>query len=232
MLPPPGGPRKQPPFEIVLTPQRLAESLGEMAAARLPAVSLPFLGARDLDRLRRTCRRLTFRRARPMVGEGARQVTQDFELTDSIPARGLLRDLATQLDDLSVEALAWPTRAPTSAIAPALPLAQAPRFNDIVVQRYATGSSGISPHRDHLRYTGLVALITVSGRARLFTCADRSGRDPREVDIAPGRLVLLPAPGFANSAERPFHFLTQVESRRVSLGLRQDSWANRGAAAD
>ena len=106
----------------------------------------------------------------------------------------------------------------------------APRLNDIAVQRYAAGSAGISPHRDHLRYRRLVVLLSLSGRARLFVCDDREGRGAEEVSIAPGRLLLMRAPGFAGSDARPFHFLSDVTAARYGLGLRHDRTKEPGAA--
>ncbi len=204
------------PFRFSLSPENLAEALATMARERLPTISLPCLEADDLQRLHRSCSRLTYREARPVVGSGERAVMQDFDLTNIIPANCLVRDLARQLEGLAaraVERLSTPL------------LDSPPLFDDLIVQRYPKGSRGITPHRDHLRYTGLVALMTVSGRARLFTCEDRAGTAAEEVDISPGRLVLMPAPGFAQRGDRPFHFLKDVTRTRISLGLRHDTWA-------
>jgi alkylated DNA repair dioxygenase AlkB len=106
------------------------------------------------------------------------------------------------------------------------PLAAAPSLNDLVVQRYAAGSRGITPHRDHVRYRNLVAIVTLAGQARFFVCRERSGTDAREVAIPPGSLLLMRAPGFAGRSDRPFHFLSDVTSTRVCVGIRHDVQAD------
>ena len=92
-----------------------------------------------------------------------------------------------------------------------------------MVQRYASGSKGISPHRDHIRYRGLIALLVLSGHGRYFICADREGSAAREIPAPPGYLILMRAPDFANRKDRPFHYLTDITSERYSFGIRYDS---------
>lgn len=196
--------------------ERLAAALDELARPGRGAVSLPWLEASALGPLRRAAARLRFRPARPEVGEAERRVRQDFEIALEAPPRGLLWRFAHALEAELAAAL---------ALLPAPPLAGALAplsLNDIAVQRYAAGSKGISPHRDHLRYRGLVVLLSLSGSARLFLCDDRSGAGAEPVSIAPGRLLLMRAPGFAGSEERPFHFLADVTAPRYGLGLRHD----------
>lgn len=190
----------------------LAVALEALAQPGRGAVSLPWLDGGRLAALRRSASRLGFRPARPEVGEPGRSVFQDFEIALDVPSRGLLRGFVAELERDLAQALASLGAPP---IAP-------PRLNDVVVQRYHAGSRGISPHRDHLRYRDLVVLLTLSGRARLFLCDDRTGAGAEEVDIAPGRLLLMRAPGFAGSDERPFHQLQAVTARRYGLGLRHD----------
>jgi alkylated DNA repair dioxygenase AlkB len=110
------------------------------------------------------------------------------------------------------------------------PLPAPPPLNDLVVQRYAVGSRGITPHRDHLRYRDLVALVNLAGRARFFICADRSGRDAREIPLPPGSVLLMRAPDFAGRSDRPFHMLSEVTETRISLGLRHDVQREEAAA--
>ncbi|SMF60657.1 hypothetical protein SAMN06265365_12150 [Tistlia consotensis] len=190
----------------------LACALDELARPGRGAVSLPWLAPGRLERLRRAAARLPFRRARARVGEAERTVFQDFEITLDVPQDGLLRRFADELEADLAAALGRLERPP---LAP-------PTLNDIAVQRYPAGSRGISPHRDHLRYRSLVVLLTLSGRARLFVCDDRAGSGAEEVSIAPGRLLLMRAPGFAGSDERPFHFLDGVSAPRYGIGLRHD----------
>lgn len=196
-------------------PETLALALGR-ALARLGeegAVSLPLLGLRARRRLIGATAHLSFRPARPVVGEGEDAVHQDFDLCMSFPAHSLFHAFAASLGRLLDASL--------GRLDPA-PLARPFRFNDLVVQRYPKGSFGITAHRDHTRYQGLVALVTLAGTARFFVCAERSGRGAREVPCPPGDLLLMRAPGFAGRSDRPFHFLRDVTQPRLSLGLRHD----------
>lgn len=201
------------PFDagLAAAPAELAAAIARLEAE--DAVALPLLDSAARRQLLGAAARLSFRPARPVIGEGARAVLQDFELCVTIPAGSLFYPFAAALEDLVGKALALREPAPLSG-----PM----RFNDLIVQRYAAGSRGITPHRDHIRYEGLVALLPLSGAARFFVCAERSGRNAREVPAPAGSLLLMRAPGFAGRRDRPFHFLRDVARRRVSLGLRHD----------
>ncbi len=195
-------------------PVALAEALARLEAA--PAVSLPLLSARARRRLIGATSRLRYRPATPVIGTGANAVHQDFELCMAIPERSLLRSFAATLETLLNTALA--------RMKPR-PLARPLHLNDAIVQRYPAGSSGITAHRDHLRYRDLVALVTLSGAARICFCDDRNRGNAREIPCPPGHLLLMRAPGFAGQANRPFHFLDRVTRARLSLGLRHDTRA-------
>ena len=177
------------------------------------AVSLPLLGPADRRALVEAAAHLAYRAAKPMIGEGERTVRQDLELCMTIAPLSPFHALAAALEREVARALARLERPPLNA---------PPRFNDLIVQRYRPGSLGITPHRDHLRYRDLVAIVTLAGRARFLLCADRHGRDPREVPVPPGSLLLMHAPGFAGRRDRPFHMLSEVTETRVALGLRHD----------
>ena len=159
---------------------------------------------------------LSLRTARPVVGAGERIVRQDFEDCTEIPETSPLRSLAESLERLMVDSL---DRLASS------PLALRLRFNDLIVQRYRAGSSGISPHRDHVRYVGLVLVVVLAGDGRFCVCEDRSGTGARAVAAGPGDGILMRAPGFAENRDRPFHFLADVTEPRYSFGLRHDSRA-------
>ena len=185
------------------------------AIARLPvedAVALPLLGDDARQPLLEAAKRMPYRPARPLVGEGARLVRQDFELSVTFPDDSPFPRFAAAMEGLLRRAL--------SRLSP--PLLTELQLNDLIVQHYQPGSQGITPHRDHVRYEGLVALVNLAGRARFCVCADRSGHDARELDDGPGVLLLMRAPGFADRRDRPFHFLKDVSEERYSLGLRHD----------
>lgn len=179
---------------------------------------LPLLPAPDLPPLLDAARGLSYRTARGEIGAGARAVRQDFDICMSPPRPGPLWGLAERLEAFLGEALARQQPALLDA-----PL----NLNDLVVQHYPAGSFGITAHRDHVRYTGLVALVLLSGKGgRFFTCSERSGGDAREIPWQPGDLLLMRAPGFAGRTDRPFHYLNDVTSERYSIGLRHDTRAN------
>ncbi len=196
-------------------PETLALALGR-ARARLgeeDAVSRPLLGLSARPRRIGAPAPRPVRPATPVVGEGDDAVRQDFDLCMSFPERSLFHAFAGSLGRLVDASLA--------GLDPA-PLARPFRFNDLVVQRYPKGSRGITAHRDHTRYQGLVALVTLAGTARFFICAERSGRGAREVPCPPGDLLLMRAPGFSGRRDRPFHLLRDVTQARLTLGLRHD----------
>lgn len=193
-------------------PAELAGALARLDAEG--AVSLPLLDARARRRLIGATTRLPYRPAVPVIGTGANAVRQDFELCMAIPGRSLLRAFAVALEALLNAAL--------DRLKPP-PLAEPLHLDDLIVQRYPKDSFGITAHRDHLRYRDLVALVTLSGKARFCLCDDRAGRGARELPCPPGHLLLMRAPGFGNRRDRPFHFLDRITRPRLSLGLRHDA---------
>ncbi len=197
----------------------LADALGQCVAVGAAAIAV--LPEESCAALSAAADRLTWRPARPVVGEGARQVLQDFDLTLEFPQHSPYRDIAARIG----AALA----AGADRLRPN-PLPAGFHINDLILQRYACGSRGITPHRDHLRYRGLVALLILAGNGRFCLCEDRRGTAAREIDAGPGDLLLMRAPGLAESPTRPFHFLDRITARRLSLGLRWDTAGAPGAA--
>jgi hypothetical protein len=190
----------------------LADALRAMAEK--DAVALSFLPEEVRLVLVTEAATLAFHRARAIVGEGERAVYQDFDLTVDFPAESSYRAVAGAVD-----------RAIAAAAARIDPPPLPPGFclDDLILQRYVRGSAGITLHRDHLRYRGLVAILVVSGDGRFGLALDRSGTGAREVAAAAGDLLLMRAPGFAGSRDRPFHSLSDITRERLSFGLRWDS---------
>ncbi|MET4806555.1 hypothetical protein [Limibacillus sp. MBR-115] len=176
--------------------------------------SLPLLEQAACGRYLKACDALSYRPARPVVGSGDKEVHQDFAVCMDIAATSPLRTLATQLQ-AALLAAAFESHPPL--------LDSRFHFNDFIVQAYPRNSRGITPHVDHIRYQGLVAIIVFSGQGDFALCDDRSGRNTRHLPAGPGDLLLMRAPGFAASTKRPFHQLTNVRSDRVILGLRWDT---------
>ena len=201
---------------MLSTPAEAAAALG-----RLPtedAVSIPLLAPVDCAPYAAAANALTYRPGSPVVGRGDKSVYQDFEITMDVPSGSPLRRFRDDIESLLNEALAL--CGPRLLGAPLV-------FNDMVVQRYHAGSIGITPHRDHIRYTGLVAIAVLAGAGRYCVADDRAGTNPREVPGTAGRLILMRAPGFAGREDRPFHFLTGVDEPRISFGLRHDTQPER-----
>jgi hypothetical protein len=101
--------------------------------------------------------------------------------------------------------------------------------NEATVMTYRGPVSGIGPHLDRLRYRELIAIFSVSGRARLELVDDRDGsRVLTGFDCAPGDLVLLRAPGLGGLADgRPLHqVLGPRRGTRSSLSVRMDAHAS------
>ncbi len=194
------------------TPAAVAHTIERLAEE--DAASLPLLGPAARRRLAAATAHLSFRPARPVIGEGMNAVYQEFELCMNFPPTGLFVTFASAFERLIDASLAR---------LPAAPVTRPFRFNDLIVQRYERGAVGITPHRDHLRYKSLIAVIPLSGAARFFVCADRAGKAPREVAAAPGNLILMRGPGYAGRQDRPFHFVRDITRRRLSLGLRYDA---------
>jgi hypothetical protein len=182
------------------------------------AASLPLLEPAVCASLTAEARRLDYRPARPVVGVGETAVHQDFDLATEFPEGGGLEALARALDRHIGQALRSMRRNP-------LPGGFA--INDLIVQRYATGSAGITAHRDHIRYVGLVAIVVLAGAGRFFISQDRAGQDAREIPAPPGHLLLMRAPGFQGRNDRPFHAVREITAERYILGLRCDSRPDR-----
>lgn len=192
-------------------PERMAACLARVR--REGAASVAFLDEAGRRRLCRAVAALTMRRARDRVGAGDRVVTQDFDICADVARRSGLGHCAGAVEAGVNAGLRRLSPAPCAGVV----------FNDLVVQRYRPTRCGISPHRDHLAYTALVAVLVIEGAGRFFLCDDRSGTNAREIPAPAGSLLLMRAPGFDGRRERPFHMLGAVTRERLILGLRQDS---------
>lgn len=94
-------------------------------------------------------------------------------------------------------------------------------FNSMALQKYDSGSLGITPHRDQRRYINLVCIFVVGGGGRFHICADRSGIGAREIPAPPGHVIVMRAPGLLGTRDRPFHYVTDIQQPRYTFGLRQ-----------
>ena len=201
---------------IKIRPLASAEDLAGVLA-RLEAedaASLELLDPVACAFLADAARALDMRDGLPVIGEGADAVFQDFRLTAAIPDDHPVRDLTRRVGALTNRAL---------DLMDPRPLPGRFAINDLIVQLYPKGSAGITAHRDHLRYTGLVLIVVVEGDGRFLVSSDRAGSDAREVAAAAGRMTVMRAPGFGGRRDRPFHAVTDVRGPRICIGLRHDS---------
>lgn len=188
------------------------------ALASRPALSLQALAGPVLDELTEAASRLPYRAARREVGKPERRVYQEFGYCGAVPEGHPVRTLGWWFETKIGRALATMTEPPLEA---------GFHINDVVCQVYRPGDLGITPHRDHVAYTGLIVLVVLSGEGRYCVCADRQGRDEREIPSAPGTAILMPGPGYAGRADRPFHTVSDIRQLRYSVGLRHDAQKSR-----
>ena len=194
------------------SPDDIAPYLEELRGR--DALGMPLLSEAARLSLLEAADGLTYRRAKPYMGAPGREVQQDFEICmtfgDESPFTELAEHLGAHLR-ASARFLATP------------PLTEALQFNDIAVQRYTPGSAGITPHRDFLQFRQVVVLIILAGQGRFFTCDNREGLNPAEVQVKPGDALLMQAPDYGGQKRQPFHFLRDITERRVIVGLRYDA---------
>lgn len=188
------------------------------ALAQSGALAVPLLSDESRYSLLDAARVSRFRTARPSVGQGERQVCQRMEVCGQFPDdsifRTLNREFQTFWDAWLIEGLAQGLASPFEGRL---------NFNDLMLQRYGVGEVGITPHRDRTAYRNLVCLFILEGQGRFYLCNDRQGRGAREIPHQAGDVVLMRAPGFQGSVERPFHFVRDIQAPRYVFGLRQES---------
>jgi hypothetical protein len=105
-------------------------------------------------------------------------VYQDFELNYSLPPNHLLWKLATTLEGLMSLAL---TKISAEWVSPATYT-----INDLIVQRYPPGCKGITPHRDHLAYRIIIAILLVSGDGECRIHRSRDEPKGQVIRFCPG----------------------------------------------
>lgn len=176
------------------------------------AVSVPMLTDAYRRQLLAEARACSFRPARASVGEGERIVHQRMEVHAEFAPESDFCTLARAFQTLWDDSLADHHENPFEGRLV---------FNDLMLQRYGVGAVGITPHRDRTAYRNLVCLFILAGRGRFYLCDDRSGRGAREIRHEPGDVLLMRAPGFRGSDQRPFHLVRDIQEPRYVFGLRQ-----------
>ena len=207
-----GDARHRPPAARFVEPAvDIVEILDRLE--REDAVAVPALTAEYRAWLLVEARTTRFRDARPVVGRGERLVRQRMGVHDGFGPDSRFHDLTRRYQAAWDEWLA--SMAPYPFESPLV-------FNDLMLQVYEPGETGITPHMDRTAYRNLICLFVLEGRGRFGICEDRSGRGARIIAHEPGDVVLTRAPGFMGSDDRPFHFLDRITERRYVFGLRHE----------
>ena len=199
-------------MEDIFDPQGFDLKGALEVVARQGATSVPLLAKEYHPALLEEAQKLTYQPEPEVVGSGERVVRQQLATCESFPPGSLYLALQASLQRSLEQCLAESEPYPFET-----PL----RLDALSLQRYAAGSLGITPHRDGLKYINLIVVVVIAGRGRFCVCADRSGRGAREIAADPGRAILMRAPGFYGSQERPFHFVDWVTADRWTFGMRQ-----------
>ena len=209
--------RREPPAIRFVEPGiEVVEILDRLE--REDAIAVPALTDAYRAWLLEEARAVPFREARPVVGRGERLVRQCMGVHDSFGSDSRFRDLTRHYQAV------WDAWLASVAVRPfESPLV----FNDLMLQVYEPGETGITPHMDRTSYRNLICLFVLEGRGRFGICEDRSGRGARIIAHEPGDVVLTRAPGFRDSDRRPFHFLDRITERRYVFGLRHERVAER-----
>ena len=181
---------------------------------RVGAVACPCLDVSEAKALVSVVDQLEYRPAKAITGSDNAPVYQDFDLCYDVPSGHSLWEFAQVLEQALTSALAG-----AEVDSECYPL----RLNDLIVQRYPPGCAGITPHRDHVRYGFLIAIILLTGDGYFGICDDRQGNESREIDFKPGDLLLMGGPGLIPNFRRPFHFVNGVTDWRRTIGLRYDT---------
>ena len=181
---------------------------------RVGAVACPCLDVSEANALVSVVDQLEYRPAKAITGSDNAPVYQDFDLCYDIPSGHSLWEIAQVLEQALTSALVG-----AEVDSECYPL----RLNDLIVQRYPPGCAGITPHRDHVRYGFLIAIILLTGDGYFGICDDRQGNESREIDFKPGDLLLMGGPGLIPNFRRPFHFVNGVTDWRRTIGLRYDT---------
>ena len=190
----------------------VSSSIGTLP--RVGAVACPCLDVSEANALVSVVDQLEYRPAKAITGSDNAPVYQDFDLCYDIPSGHSLWEFAQVLEQALTSALAG-----AEVDSECYPL----RLNDLIVQRYPPGCAGITPHRDHVRYGFLIAIILLTGDGYFGICDDRQGNESREIDFKPGDLLLMGGPGLIPNFRRPFHFVNGVTDCRRTIGLRYDT---------
>jgi len=177
----------------------------------LRSISVPILTENYRTALLHEARQYALRPARKSVGDEHNRVHQDMLLQDHLKPDGLFGDLVFAFQKLF-----------NAATAEVSPFSDNVIFNDVMLQKYPIGCGGITPHRDRTDYRHIICLFVLDGWGRFYVADNRNKTNAIEIANLPGNVVLMPGPGFAGMAKRPFHYLEDICVERWVFDLRHD----------
>lgn len=191
--------------------ERVLKILKILSSMKRQIISLPYFSQEEIISLIDCCSQFKFREATPLTKTG---VVQDFSVCFPAPKVGALKKCIDHFNLLFAD--------------PKLEcfFSSILNFNDIAVQKYKKGSSGIGIHRDGRRYRDIVLIFCLSGQSDFFITQSRDGSSQEIIDDTPGRLIMMAGPGFRNLGlpeNRMLHGVKNVKRDRLSIGLRCDS---------
>lgn len=196
----------------LLDTDEVSAKLGQLSEKS--AIALNCLSEETCVELSHLADQLQYRDARPITGPNKTPVLQDFELDYEVPREHPFWSIAEELQSVFRPLLkAQPLTADDKADF---------GLNDLIVQRYPPGCSGISPHRDHIEYRVVILILLLSGDGDFGIHPERDDNNGKIIDFQPGQLLMMGAPGIAPEFARPFHSVRNVSDVRRTIGMRYD----------
>ncbi len=180
--------------------------------ASVGATSIPFLNESLRTSLLEQAAGYRYKREPEIVGSGDRTVKQQVGSFEDFTDDSEFVRLKERFEDVISSAL---------ATLPNYPFATPFRFDSMILNKYRAGSLGITPHRDLARFINLIGIVVLGGNGQFQVCANRRGSDAIEIIAPPGHAILMRAPGFPGTADRPFHCVSHIGKSRYTLVLRQ-----------
>ena len=191
--------------------KKILSQLKSLSSMERKIISFTYFSSEEVQCLINYCSQLTFREASPLTKTG---VIQDFSICFPAPKVGAMEECINHFNLIFSDPK---LKCFFSSIL---------EFNDIAVQKYEEGSSGIGIHRDGQRYRDLILIICLSGQSDFFITNSRNGSPTQIIDDTPGRLIMMAGPGFRTlraPSQRLLHGVKNVKKGRLSLGLRCDT---------
>lgn len=158
-------------------------------------------------------RRLSYRECANIIGQGEKAVTQDFKISLNFPDETKLDEFSASFERQLNAGFAALSESPVD-----LPF----HFNDRAMVIYEEGSTGISPHKDHLCFEGVVAILTLTGQADFYICNDRNKNNSIHFAAKAGVMIMMRGANYLG-LERPFHYVENVTAQRYGFGLRYNA---------